>query len=217
MAEGDNKRDTEHRQENRSQQHEQESRGQQHERENRDQQYERENRGQQHERGGYGRQPPTAEAREASVPTLDDEEVLIDARPAWSAYMWYFVLAGLILLGGLFSGGNAAIGGLLLAGAIAGYVYYLRQKVRYVVTDQRMMIVRGITSKATNEAWMVDIVGLSTGASLLERLLNHGHITVSRQIGPVGFGPFGGMTFGGIHNHEEIAQIVRQRQREEKL
>lgn len=198
MAEGDDKRDTEHRQED-------------------DRQYDRESRDQQYEQGGYGRQPPTAEAKEASVPTLDGEEVLIDARPAWSAYMWYFVVAGLILLGGLFSGGNSAIVGLLIAGAIAGYVYYLRQKVRYVVTDQRMMIVRGITSKATNEAWMVDIVGLSTGASLLERLLNHGHITVSRQIGPVGFGPFGGMTFGGIHNHEEIAQIVRERQREEKL
>ena len=182
-----------------------------------EQQYDRDSPGQQYDQGGYGRQPPTAEAREASVPTLDDEEILIDARPAWSAYMWYFVVAGLILLAGLFSGGNAAIGGLLVAAAIAGYVYYLRQKVRYVVTDQRMMIVRGITSKATNEAWMVDIVGLSTGASLLERLLGHGHISVSRQIGATGVGPFGGMTFGGIHKHEEIAQIVRERQQEEKL
>lgn len=179
--------------------------------------YEDSDPGRQYDRGGYGDQPRTARAERASVPTLDGEEVLIDARPAWSAYMWYFVAAGFVLLGGLFSGGNAAVVGLLLAGAIGGYVYYLRQKVRYVVTDQRMMILRGITSKSTNEAWMVDIVGLSTGASLLERFLGHGHITVSRQIGPVGFGPFGGMTFGGIHNHEEIAQIVRERQREEKL
>lgn len=178
-----------------------------------DQQYDRRGSGQ----GGYERQPPTGEPQEVSVPTLDGEEVLIDARPAWSAYMWYFLAAALVLLGGLFSGGNTAILGLLLAGIIVAYVYYLRQKVRYVVTNQRMMILRGITSKSTNEAWMVDIVGLSTGASLLERLLGHGHITVSRQIGASSVGPFGGMTFGGIHNHEDIAQIVRERQQEEKL
>jgi hypothetical protein len=193
---------------------------QQYERES-DQQYERDRRNQQYGQGerdpGYGREPPTARGEQPSVPALDDEEVLIDARPAWSAYMWYFVAAALVLLGGVGSGGNAAIGGLLLAGIIVGYVYYLRQKVRYVVTNQRMMILRGITSKSTNEAWMVDIVGLSTGASLLERLLGHGHITVSRQIGATGIGPFGGMTFGGIHNHEDIAQIVRERQQEEKM
>jgi hypothetical protein len=203
MSEGNNQQETENQR--------------QYDRDGRDQQYGRDETGQQYEQGGYGRQPPAGEAREVSVPTLDGEEVLIDARPAWSAYMWYFVVAALVLLGGVASGGGAAIGGILLAGIIVGYVYYLRQKVRYVVTDQRMMIVRGITSKSTNEAWMVDIVGLATGASLLERLLGHGHITVSRQIGATGVGPFGGMTFGGIHNHEEIAQIVRERQREEKV
>lgn len=190
---------------------------QQYEQDRREQQYGQDGRDRGYDRGGYGGEPPTARAEEPSVPTLEDEEVLIDARPAWSAYMWYFVAAAVVLLAGIVSGGNAVIGGLLVAGVIAGYVYYLRQKVRYVVTDQRMMILRGITSKSTNEAWMVDIVGLSTGASLMERFLGHGHITVSRQIGTGGFGPFGGMTFGGIHNHEDIAQIVRERQQAEKM
>ena len=155
--------------------------------------------------------------QQASVSLLDGEEILIDARPAWSAYSLQLLTAGLIIIGGLVAGNEAVIGGLFFGGAIIAYVFYQRKKLRYVITDRRMMKVIGISSKTTSEAWMVDIRGLQTGASLIERLLGHGHITVSADILSTGIGRFQGMTFGGISNYEKIAQIIRTRQNASKM
>lgn len=156
--------------------------------------------------------------QQVSVPLLDGEEIVLDARPAWTAYFRLVILAAVVFLGGLvgIGGGEGIAVGFIGAGIIAGYIYYLRQKVRYVVTDRRMMVVRGLSSKATNEAWMVDIIGLQTGASLLERLLGHGHVKVMSQIGSNNLGFFAGLTFGGIKNHQEVAKIIRERQNEHK-
>lgn len=159
-----------------------------------------------------GQQPQTT-----SVPMLGDESVLIDARPAWSAYAYYFVLAAVLLIGGIAAGGSQTIGGVILAAIVVGYVWYKRRGIRYVVTDRRMMVVTGHSSKMTNEAWMVDIKNLKTGASFLERLLGHGHISVDSDITSSGFGRLSGMTFGGIDNHEQIAQIIRERQNNAKM
>ncbi|MXR51949.1 PH domain-containing protein [Halovenus sp. WSH3] len=143
--------------------------------------------------------------------------MLIDARPAWSAYAYYFVLAAVLFLGGLAAGNQATVLGIIAALAIVGYVWYKRRGIRYVVTDRRMMVVTGHSSKMTNEAWMVDIKNLKTGASFLERVLGHGHISVDSDITSAGFGRFSGMTFGGIDNHEQIAQIIRERQNSAKM
>ncbi|RXK50616.1 PH domain-containing protein [Halorientalis pallida] len=148
---------------------------------------------------------------------MDGEEVLIDARPAWSAYSIHLLVAVLVFVGGLAAGDEAVIAGFLVAGLIGGYVFYQRRKVRYVVTDRRMMKLTGISSKASNEAWMLDVRGLQTGASLIERLLGHGHIVVSTDILSSGFGRFQGMTFGGISNYEEVAAVIRERQNEQKM
>ncbi|AQL44504.1 hypothetical protein BV210_07335 [Halorientalis sp. IM1011] len=153
------------------------------------------------------------------MPLMDGEEVLIDARPAWSAYSLQLLVAILAFVGGLAAGDEAVIVGFLIAAAISGYVLYQRRKVRYVVTDRRMMKLTGISSKSTNEAWMLDVRGLKTGASLIERLLGHGHIVVSTDIMASGFGRFrvSGMTFGGISNYEEVAAVIRERQNDQKM
>jgi hypothetical protein len=155
----------------------------------------------------------------ASMPLMEGEEVLIDARPAWSAYSFHLLVAILAFVGGLAAGVEAVIVGFVVAAAIAGYVFYQRRKVRYVVTDRRMMKLTGISSKSINEAWMLDVRGLKTGASLIERLLGHGHIVVSTDIMASGFGRFrvSGMTFGGISNYEEVAAVIRERQNEQKM
>ena len=176
------------------------------------------------QQGQQGGQQYQQQRQQASVPLLEGEEVLIDARPAWSAYAFQIILATLFLLGGLAEGGSAVFGGVILAGAVVGYVWWQRKKLRYVVTDRRMMKLMGISSRSTNEAWMQDVRGLQTGASIIERLLGHGHITVSTDIvSSAGSIPglsvlaVNGMTFGGISNYEEIAQIIRQRQNELKM
>lgn len=163
-------------------------------------------------------QPQPGEKPErGSLPLLDDEEIIIHARPAWSAFYKYFIIAGIVVLAGIANGIVGFLIGVIIAGAIGGYVFYLRQKLQYLVTDRRVMVIKGIASKDTTEAWMVDIEGLKTGSSLLERFLGHGHVKVSSQITSAGFGIFDGITFGGIDNHEEIAEIIRERQNEEKM
>jgi hypothetical protein len=153
---------------------------------------------------------------------LQGEEVLIDARPAWSAWTGTLLLAILIALGALITGESEVIGvGLLVSLILFGYVWYQRRKVRYLVTDSRVVVVTGITSRKTNEAWLEDVKGMQTGASFIERFLGHGHIMVSREILPRGSFLPGmlrgqGMKLGGISNYEQIAQVVRQRQGERK-
>lgn len=163
------------------------------------------------------------DSQQASVPLIDGEEILTDARPAWSAWTGHFLLTALIIIAGIAAGGGTFVFAVLVALGILGYVWWQRRKLRYVVTDRRMLKIMGMTSNSTNEAWMEDIRGLQTGASLIERLLGHGHITVSTSIlssasSLPGFGLVGanGLTFGGISNYEQIAHIIRQRQNERK-
>lgn len=166
---------------------------------------------------------PTDEASSSSLPYLfEGEEILIDARPAWTAWTLQLMLAGLFVLGGLVADESSTRNvGIVLGILIVAYVWYQRRKVRYLVTDRRIIVATGISSNATNEAWMVDVRGMQTGASWIEKLLGHGHITVSTDILPRGSmlpwtGTFRGMTLGGIGNYEAVADVIRTRQGEVK-
>lgn len=182
---------------------------------------------------GSGSSTNKREMRELreSAPLLPDEEVHVDARPAWSAYAGQLLLAGVVLLFGLALVGQDGGGGifalaLIVALFIVGYVFYQRRKVRYLVTDRRVIVLTGISSKSTNEAWMEDVRGMQTGASFLERILGHGHISISAEILPRSSFVFGiipitalngsRMTLGGISDYQEIAQAIRLRQSERK-
>lgn len=151
---------------------------------------------------------------------FDGEQVLIDARPAWTAWMSHLIVAAVLALAGLVvSETPTRLLAFLLAAAVVGYVWFQRSKVRYLVTDRRILVVTGLSSKATNEAWMVDVRGMQTGASFVERLLGHGHITVSTSIlsrGSLLGARLQGMTLGGIENYEEVAREIRNRQAEAK-
>ena len=150
----------------------------------------------------------------ASIPLLEGEEILIDERPAWSAWSVHLIVAGLLFLGAIAA--DELLAGVIGAGLIVGYVWYQRTKVTYVITDRRVVVVTGHSSKATNETWMEDVRGMQTGASALERLLGHGHITISHAVIPTGIGRFTGLTLGGVSNYEEIATVIRKRQSERK-
>jgi hypothetical protein len=173
-----------------------------------------------------------------SAPLLPEEEVLIDARPAWSAFAGQLVVAGLVIIFGLLASGNRTTGNaplgiaVVIALGIVGYVFYQRRKVRYLITDKRVLVLTGISSETTNEAWMEDVRGMQTGASFLERILGHGHISISTEIIPrtnslpglsllfaaIPLPGFQGahMTLGGISDYEEVAQMIRMRQSERK-
>lgn len=161
----------------------------------------------------------TDEASSSTLPYLfDGEEIIIDARPAWTAWTLHLVFAALLLLGGLAADASSTQNAGIVSGVlVVAYVWYQRRGVRYLVTDRRIIVATGISSNATNEAWMVDVRGMQTGASFVEKLLGHGHITVSTDILPRGSmlpwsGTFRGMTLGGIGNYEAVADVIRERQ-----
>ncbi|AGB16505.1 putative membrane protein [Halovivax ruber XH-70] len=168
--------------------------------------------------GGPGSFEQSGTGREQYL--FDGEDVLIDARPAWTAWMVHLVVAIVAGLGGLLADESGMqLFGILIAAAIVGYVWFQRKKVRYLVTDRRILVVTGISSRSTNEAWMVDVRGMQTGASFMERLLGHGHITVSTDIlsqGSLLASRLNGMTLGGISNYEDVAAVIRKRQAQEK-
>ena len=164
---------------------------------------------------------------------LPNEQVIVDERPAWTNWTLQLVLAFVILLASLAATstadtGGPAVLGIVVALFIVGYVWYKRRKIRYLVTDYRILVVTGITTQATNEAWLEDIKGMQTGASFFERLLGHGHITVSHDILPrksglPGLGlllPFAqahaGLELGGVKDYQKIANLIRKRQAQRK-
>jgi len=159
----------------------------------------------------------------------------MDTRPAWTVWMGQLVLAAFLVLGGLFLSQESGAAGLVLvffALVIVGYVWYRRKRVRYVVTDRRVMILTGLSAKGSTETWMADIRGMQTGASLIERLLGHGTIIVSEQTLPrsslnaLAFIPLlsalpvfnagKGLTLSGVSDYPQVANIIRRRQSDRK-
>lgn len=184
--------------------------------------------GQQGQRAQHGH----PEGRDVDVDALlPNEQIVVDERPAWTNWTLQLVLAGFLLLASLVSGSQEPallVPGLVVTFLIVGYVWYRRRRIRYIVTDYRILVVTGITTQATNEAWLEDIKGMQTGASFFERLLGHGHITVSHDILPrksalPGLGlllPFvrahAGLELGGVKDHQKIANLIRKRQAQRK-
>lgn len=158
-----------------------------------------------------------------TVPLIEGEELLIEERPAWSAWSRLLTLAGGLFLFGLLAlmaDGVATAMLWFVAVGIVAYVFFSRKRIRYVVTDRRIVKQVGLFGNYTYETWMEDIRGLSTGASFLEGVMGHGHISVSTNLldhrgsflNPLGVG----MTLGGIPEQERIAGTIRRRQMERK-
>lgn len=174
------------------------------------------------------------EGRDLNVDALlPNEQVVVDERPAWTNWTLQLVLAFVVLLAALAAASVADAGALVVPGLfvallIVGYVWYRRRRIRYVVTDYRILVVTGVTAQATNEAWLEDIKGMQTGASFFERLLGHGHITVSHDILPRKAGlpalgllvpflqPQTGLELGGVNDYQKVANLIRKRQAQRK-
>ncbi|OIB55594.1 PH domain-containing protein [Natrialba sp. SSL1] len=150
---------------------------------------------------------------------LDDETVLVDTRPTWWGWTGSLTLAGMFVgFGLLLSFVELAVGLLALVPGvlIAGYVWYQRTYQRYLVTDRRIIVVTGMTTRTTNETWVEDVSGLQTKTTSFSRSRGYGTITVSHTVTPSGFGMGGDLQLQGVPNYEQVAQTVRRRQSERK-
>ena len=146
------------------------------------------------------------------LPLLDDEDVLVDAHPTWWAYALHLVLAGGIVLVGLLVGGGAGLGIVLVGAIVAGYAWYSRNRVRYLLTDRRIVVVTGFRARKTNETWMEDVRGMATSASAFGRHQGYGSITVSHAVLPQTFGRLRGLHLRGVPEYEAVAAAIRERQ-----
>jgi membrane protein YdbS with pleckstrin-like domain len=152
----------------------------------------------------------THRAETEGIDLLPDEQVLVNVHPGWSVWSGTLVgavLVGLLGLGTLSSSVGTGLFFLVLAAAIAGYVYLSRSRSRYIVTDERIKAKVGILSKTTREYRIADIQSITTEQSLFERLLSLGNIQIRTAAND-------GLVWKGVPEHSTVGNQIRKMQRE---
>lgn len=148
---------------------------------------------------GIHHQAPTE-----GIALLEGESVLENRRLGWMVWWKHLGFAALVLLFGL--AGDAAAGGIVVAGLIVGYVVLARSNSRYIVTDERIKGKVGLLKKMSMEYRISDIRSLETNRSLLERLFSHGTLRFRA-------GTNNEIAWHGVPEYEQVANTVRQHQR----
>lgn len=129
-----------------------------------------------------------------SISLLKDENVIHDVRPSWSRWS-----------GQIFWGIITAV--ILIGIVILIWVWLQRKNTRYIVTNQRLIEVTGILGTNTTEYRISDIRQIQTGATWGEKMMGHGNLQFSTGTATM-------ITFNGIPNHQEVANSIREIQRE---
>lgn len=125
---------------------------------------------------------------------LKDENTIHDIRPSWSRW------SGALLVG--------IVTSLMLVGVVLlAWVWLQRRNTRYIVTNQRLIEVSGILGTNTTEYRIADIRQIQTGATWSEKVMGHGNLQFSTGTATM-------ITFNGIPNHQEVANSIREIQRE---
>ncbi|EMA52944.1 hypothetical protein [Halococcus thailandensis] len=131
------------------------------------------------------------------ITLMQGEEVLHDQKPRWRAYPWSMTI-------GILGITAAGLGLLIIA-----WVWWRRQKTRFVVTNERIIQKRvSMLSQRSNEYPIRDINQLQTSGDRFNFVgSEHGSITFS-----VGGG--GEMvTLASVRNYSAIANTIREQQR----
>jgi len=145
------------------------------------------------------------QADTSGIDVLDGESVLENRRPSWTLWWKHILLALVLLMGGI--AGDAAIGGIILAGLILAYVVFSRSKSRYIVTNERIKGKIGVISTKTIEYRIADLRSIGTSQSFFERLVGHGTIEFQS-------GASNKLIWHGVPDFEQVANTVREKQRD---
>lgn len=154
------------------------------------------------------------------APTPDEPETKL-----WSggfspkAMIGYWLLAGVLTIGGAIAaafGGPPAwlLAGLLavaLWGGLALYYLYLRYGLSYELTSQRLVHKVGILSQTTNRIEVIDIDDVSTYQTFIERIMGVGTIKIlsSDTSDPM-------LIIRGIDDAKRIATMIDNVRRDER-
>lgn len=119
----------------------------------------------------------------SGITLLEGEEAYISTRPSFAGYVGQNLLMAIISLG--------------LLPLLWKYTG------RYIVTNQRVYRKTGILNKRTDEYRYEDIQQVSTGKSLVERLLGVGNVKLQTGTGGEA------LTFWGVPEVDAMANIIR--------
>jgi uncharacterized membrane protein YdbT with pleckstrin-like domain len=143
------------------------------------------------------------------------EEIVFEGHPSWRSILGFY-MGGLALaalagaIGGLAdsAGLGAGIAAVIFA-VVLGVGLLKRIGTRYVITNQRLHIRRGILSRRVQQTQVDRVQNVNTDQSLLERLL---------RVGTVDFDTAGtddsDFIFAGVANPTEVVAAVDRAQRQ---
>lgn len=142
------------------------------------------------------------------------ETVIFDGNPSWRSTLRIYVLGDLAalavgaLLWVVLSPAVGVLAGLAVSSAVFAVGLVHRRATRYVITDQRLYIRRGILSRHEQQTRVERVQDVSTRQSFGERLLN---------IGTVDFDTAGDeaedFRFAGVDDPREVVRAVDAAQR----
>jgi uncharacterized membrane protein YdbT with pleckstrin-like domain len=150
------------------------------------------------------------------------ENLIFEGHPSWRSILGFYI-KGLLLVA--LAGGIAALvskiaedevkGAWIAIAAISALVlvlvagYLKRLATTYVITNQRLLIRRGIIARAEQHSRVDRIQNVSTKQSVLERML---------RVGTVEFDTAAGeddeLAFAGVGDPHGVVEAIRQAQRQ---
>lgn len=138
------------------------------------------------------------------IDLMQGESVLQNRRPGWSMWWKQIGFAALVLLAGI--GGDAAGAAVVVSGLIFGYVVLSRMQSRYIVTDERVKMKKGLLSKTSREYRIPDLQSITTSQSLFERLLGHGSVEFRTADNT-------SVLWHSVPEYKDVSNTIREEQR----
>lgn len=142
------------------------------------------------------------------------EEILFEGHPSWRSILGFYA-AGLVIV--VVASAIALVASSTLVGVIVAFVVLdllilvgllKRIGTRYVITNQRLHIKRGILSRRVQQTRLERVQNVNTDQSLFERIL---------RVGTVDFDTAGtddsDFTFQGVANPADVVSAVDRAQR----
>lgn len=116
-----------------------------------------------------------------------------------------------------------AVGALIILAGLALYSFYKRTSLHYRLTTHRLVIQKGILSRADNRILLVDIDDISVKQGLIERMFNLGTIVLrttdetTKEESPDRDAPGKGIVvMDGIENPRQVGDLIDESRRAER-
>jgi uncharacterized membrane protein YdbT with pleckstrin-like domain len=141
----------------------------------------------------------------------EGETVLFEGRPSWRAILGFYIVGVLVAaaIAAVVALIDEVITGVivfLVLEAIVVLIGYLRRfSTRYVISDERLWIKRGLLARRTQETRLARVQNVNTDQSVFERLLRVGTVDFDTAGSDA---PEADFAFQGVSDPTKVAQTV---------